>query len=148
MPLRWSAASRCGRWLAPRRLPKFRQAGFVVSHIAFALSKDAGRDRRLPGRDDTGQHRAFFVTAEGHRHEGESDQDYGRRVDQGAQALGTAPNGQNLCLNPEAGTPDPTFRTVTGKDVSRPRELIWTARIHALTARLRRAPVRTMIFAA
>jgi hypothetical protein len=60
----------------------------------------------------------FSSTPEGQRHEGESDQDYGRRVGQGARALATAPNGQNLCLNPEAGKPDPFFRAVTGKNIA------------------------------
>ena len=35
----------------------------------------------------------------------------------GAEALGTAPNCQNLCPNPEAGSPDPHLGTVTGSKV-------------------------------
>jgi hypothetical protein len=93
------------------------QAGFVVSHIAFALSKDASDTGACPDGMTQGNTELYSLTPEGHRHEGESDQDYGRRVNQGAQVLSTAPNGQNLCLNPEAGAPDPHFRTVTGKDV-------------------------------
>jgi hypothetical protein len=93
------------------------QAGFVVSHIAYALSKDANETGACPNGMTKGNTELFSSSTEGRRHDGESDQDYGRRVNQGAQALGMAPNGQNLCLNPEAGAPDPNFRTVTGKDV-------------------------------
>jgi hypothetical protein len=93
------------------------QAGFVVSHIAFALSKDASDTGACPDGMTQGNTEIFSASPDGRRHDGESDQDYGRRVNQGAQALSTAPNGQNLCMNPEAGAPDPHFRTVTGKDV-------------------------------
>jgi hypothetical protein len=93
------------------------KAGFVVSHIAFALSKDANETGACPDGMTQGNTEIFSLSPEGRRHNGESDQDYARRVAQGAQALGTAPNGQNLCMNPEAGPPDPHFRTVTGKNV-------------------------------
>jgi hypothetical protein len=93
------------------------KAGFVVSHIAYALSRDASETGACPDGMTQGNTELFSLSPEGRRHEGESDQDYGRRVARGAQALGTAPNGQNLCLNPEAGAPDPHFRTVTGKNV-------------------------------
>ena len=90
--------------------------GFVVSHIAYALSKDASETGACPNGMTKGNTELFSSSPEGKRHDGESDQDYGRRVGTGAQALGTAPDGRNLCLNPEAGAPDPNFRTVTGKD--------------------------------
>jgi hypothetical protein len=93
------------------------QTGFIVSHIAYALSKDAKDTGACPEGMTQGNAEIFSSTAEGHQHEGESDQDYARRVNQGFQALSTAPNGQNLCMNPEAGVPDPHFRVVTGKNV-------------------------------
>jgi hypothetical protein len=93
------------------------KAGFVVTHIAYALSKDAGETGACPDGMTQGNTEIFSSSSEGRRHEGESDQDYARRVNQGALALSTAPNGENMCMNPEAGGPDPHFRTVTGKDV-------------------------------
>jgi hypothetical protein len=92
-------------------------AGFVISHIAFALSRDASETGACPDGMTQGNTEIFSSSPEGRRHDGESDQDYASRVAQGAQALGSAPNGQNLCMNPEAGAPDPHFRTVTGKNV-------------------------------
>ena len=93
------------------------EAGFIVSHIAYALSKDANETGACPDGMTQGNTEIFAQTAEGHRGDGESDQDYARRVNQAAQVLSTAPNGQNLCINPEAGAPDSHFRVVTGKNV-------------------------------
>jgi hypothetical protein len=93
------------------------EAGFIVSHIAYALSKDAKETGACPDGMTLGNAEIFAQTPDGHRHDGESDQDYARRVNQASQVLSTAPNGQNLCMNPEAGGPDPHFRVVTGKNV-------------------------------
>jgi hypothetical protein len=93
------------------------EAGFIVSHIAYALSKDANETGACPDGMTQGNAEIFSHTPDGRRHDGESDEDYARRLNQGAQVLSTAPNGQNLCMNPEAGAPDPHFRVVTGKNV-------------------------------
>jgi hypothetical protein len=93
------------------------KAGFIVSHIAYALGRDANESGGCPDGMTKGNTELYSVSPEGKRHDAESDQDYARRVSQGAVALGMAANGQNLCLNPEAGKPDPFFRTVTGKNV-------------------------------
>jgi hypothetical protein len=93
------------------------EAGFIVSHIAYALSKDANETGACPDGMTQGNAEIFAQTPEGHRRDGESDQDYARRVNQASQVLSTAPNGQNLCMNPEAGGPDSHFRIVTGKNV-------------------------------
>jgi hypothetical protein len=99
------------------------QAGFIVSHIAYALSKDANETGACPdgmtkgygnssGFTDIGD---VFVTKQDlQRHEGEAEDKYVRRVF--GQAM-SDPNAKNLCLNPELGKPDPNFRTVTGKNV-------------------------------
>jgi hypothetical protein len=94
------------------------EAGFIVSHIAYALSKDAKETGACPDGMTQGNVEIYSDSPEGRRHEGESDQDYSRRVNQGAQTLSTAANGQNLCMNPEAGGPDSHFKTVTGKNLS------------------------------
>jgi hypothetical protein len=93
------------------------KAGFIITHFAYALSKDASETGACPSGMTQGAVAIFSSTPEGARHEAESDQDYSRRQIQGANKIGTAPNGENLCLHPEAGGPDPHFVTVTGKDV-------------------------------
>jgi hypothetical protein len=102
---------------APTPVFQNGEAGFIVSHIAYALSKDANETGACPDGMTEGNAEIFSETPEGHRHDGESDQDYAQRVNKGVQALSTAANGQNLCMNPEAGSPDPHFRVVTGKKV-------------------------------
>ena len=99
------------------------QAGFVVSHIAYALSKDASETGACPdgmtkgygrssGFNDIGD--VFVSKPELKQQEGEAEDKYVRRVFITAMS---DPNTKNLCLNPELGKPDPFFRTVTGKDV-------------------------------
>ena len=98
--------------------------GFVVSHIKYALSKDASETGACPdgmtkgygdagGFNDVG---AAFVSKspELQRKEGEVEDQYVRRIF--SQAM-SDPNTKNLCLNPELGKPDPNFKTVTGKNV-------------------------------
>jgi hypothetical protein len=93
------------------------EAGFIVSKIAYALSKDAKDTGACPDGMTQGNIEIYSESAEGKKHEGESDQDYSHRVIQGFQTLSTAPNGQNLCMNPEAGGPDPHYKVVTGKNI-------------------------------
>jgi hypothetical protein len=93
------------------------RAGFVVSHIEYALSGEAGETAACPSGMSRNMAEIFAMTPEGKRRAAESDEEYGTRVRQGAGVLSTAPNGQNLCLNPEAGQPDPYFRTVEASDI-------------------------------
>jgi hypothetical protein len=102
---------------APSNVFQNGEAGFIVSHIAYALSKDANETGACPDGMTQGNIEIYSASAEGKKHEGESDQDYAHRVVQGFQALSTAPNGQNLCMNPEAGGPDAHYKVVTGKNV-------------------------------
>ena len=99
------------------------EAGFVVSHIAYALSKDASETGACPDGMTIGYGNSsgfngigdvFVGRPDLQRHEGEVEDQYVRRVF--GQAFND-PNVKNLCLNPELGKPDPNFRTVTGKDV-------------------------------
>jgi len=98
-------------------------AAFVVSHFAYALSKDASETGACPegmtkgygkssGFNDIGD--VFVARPDLQQHEGEVEDQYTRRVF--TQAM-SDPSIKNLCLNPELGKPDPNFRTVTGKDV-------------------------------
>jgi hypothetical protein len=92
--------------------------GFVVSHIAYALSaKDANETGACPNGMTQGNTQIVEASAEGKRHEGESDADYASRVQAEATKLGTAPNGDNLCMHPESGAPDPHYKTVAGMNI-------------------------------
>ena len=88
------------------------KAGFVVAHFMYALSEDANVTRACPKGMTKGLRDVYAATPEGQRRKEETDEEYTRRINQGARALSNAPNGQNLCMNPEAGKPDPNFRTV------------------------------------
>ena len=83
------------------------RAGFVVTNFGFALSKDASETGACPHGWTTGLREQYADTPEGHRNDGESEQDYSRRLAAGAQKLSMAPNGQNICMNPEAGRTGP-----------------------------------------
>jgi hypothetical protein len=93
------------------------KAGFIVSHIAYALSKDATETGACPdgmtgGYKNFGD--VFLSKPDLQRKEGEAEDKYIGRVF--GQAM-SDPNTKNLCLNPELGKPDPNWRIVTGKDV-------------------------------
>jgi hypothetical protein len=93
------------------------KAGFVVSDIGYALSRDAKETGACPngmtsGYKDFGD--AFVSRPDLHRKEGEADQAYQQRVFRGAFS---DPNTKNLCHDPELGQPDPNWRIVTGPNV-------------------------------
>jgi hypothetical protein len=87
-------------------------AGFVVTEIRYALAEDAAKSGACPRGMSLNIAEIFAATPEGKRRKGESDKDYGQRLEQGSRKFATAQDGQNLCMNPEAGKPDPHFQTV------------------------------------
>jgi hypothetical protein len=87
-------------------------AGFVVSHIAYALADGALETGACPQGMSLSVQDIFAQTAKGKRIPQESDDDYAARLRDGGNVFSTAPDGQNLCTNPEAGKPDPNYRTV------------------------------------
>jgi len=93
------------------------QAGFVATEFAYALGPDAKDSTACPA-GMTGGARALIEglgkRPEGQRRGGETPQAFERRL---SQTINTAPDGRNLCLNPEAGLPDPNWRMVTGSNV-------------------------------
>jgi hypothetical protein len=110
----------------PAEIPNVFQdgkAGFVVSHIAYALSHDASETGACPNGMSSGYGDSKGFSSIGdvfvnrpdlQRNEGEGEQPYIQRVFSKAFS---DPSIHNLCLNPELGKPDPRFRTVTGKNV-------------------------------
>jgi hypothetical protein len=92
--------------------------GFVVSDIKFALAEDAAKTGACPRGMSLNVGEIYAATAEGKRGKHETDEEYTKRLDEGGKKVSTAPNGQNLCMNPEAGKPDPNFRTVSADNVA------------------------------
>lgn len=84
-------------------------AGFVVSHIEYALSKDAKDTGACPNGMTQGNTSLDARPGE-QRPAGESPEQTQRRVI-------TALMQKNTCGNPTAAGPDPNFRTVTGPKV-------------------------------
>ena len=99
---------------ASAEVPFLREgkAGFVVSDIRYVLARDAAGTAACPQGMSLNVSQVFASTVEGQRREGETDKDYAKRLEVGSRKMSTAPNGQNLCMNPEAGGPDPYFRTL------------------------------------
>jgi hypothetical protein len=93
-----------------------KQQGFVVSHFGMALSRAASETGACPRGMTRGPAEIFAATPQARRRKGESDAEYSRRLEAGAFSV-IIRKGQNMCTNPEAGGPDPNFRTVTGRDV-------------------------------
>lgn len=93
------------------------QAGFVATEFAYALGPNAKDSTACPA-GMTGGVRALIEglrkRPEGQRRPEENPQTFERRL---SQTVNTAPDGHNLCLNPEAGAPDPNWRMVTGSNL-------------------------------
>ena len=90
------------------------EAGFVVSHIEFALSSDANETGACPNgmSESYKDRREGFVDPPNIQPKpGESQQDFRRRA--GRMMFGV----KNLCQNPELGKPNPTFHAVSGQNV-------------------------------
>lgn len=92
-------------------------AGFVVSDMRYALAQDADKTGACPRGMSRNVEEIFALTPEGKRRKGESDEQYGKRLAAGGMKVSTAPNGQNVCSNPEAAPPDPYYRTVDAANV-------------------------------
>lgn len=100
--------------IADSRATPSGEMGFVVSDFSYGLAEDASATGACP----RGMSRSFAeiyaaASPDARMREGESEAEYGRRI---FAASATAPNGENLCMNPQAA-PDPNFRTVTGRDL-------------------------------
>lgn len=94
------------------------KAGFVVSSIKYALA-DGAPDPAVACPDGMSLQVAeiFAMTREGKRKAGESDADYGKRLEAGGKALSTGPKGEDLCMNPEVAGPDPHYRTMKQNNI-------------------------------
>jgi hypothetical protein len=92
------------------------QAGFVMTHFAYALAADADKSGACPdgmtsGYKNSGE--VFVGRPDLAQQDGEQEQTYLRRV----FAQSGDRNIKNLCLNPELGKPDPNWRSVKRSDI-------------------------------
>lgn len=107
----------CSPLLAQSDFVMEGHAGFVVSHIEYALGLDADEAGSCPEGLTVGYQSPadMYVGDTGLvREEGELEDDFRRRV---AAAVRGNPDIKNLCHYPELGSPDPKYRTVTGDHV-------------------------------
>lgn len=88
-------------------------AGFVATNFSYALGPDAEGSTACP-RGLTGGiealTRTFASSPGGARRAEETDREYFGRV---SRAVGTTDDGRNICMHPEAASPDPTWQMVS-----------------------------------
>jgi hypothetical protein len=92
-------------------------AGFVVSDIKYALAPDADKSGACPRGMSKNVVEIYGMTPNGKRRKGETEGDFSKRLEREAGELVKASDGKNLCMNPEAGSPDPHFQTVQRSDM-------------------------------
>jgi hypothetical protein len=93
------------------------EAGFVVTDIRYALGDDAEKTGACPNGMSLDVEQIFARSPQGKRRRGETDAAYAERLQAGAQAVSTAPTGENLCMSPQLAGPDPYFRTVSAPGI-------------------------------
>lgn len=86
--------------------------GFVVSHLEYAIGGDPVADGTCPKGVSVGWPEQATKLPQPERLDGESDQDYRRRVQMALRKIAQGPNGENLCGHPEAGKPDPLHYSI------------------------------------
>lgn len=90
--------------------------GFIVYGFGNAYARPGQINAMCPNGRSLGYRQIFEQTPEGHRHEGEPGAEYTSRINAGAFRLATV-NGENLCLKPELGPADPSYRTMDATNV-------------------------------
>ncbi|MEO6717711.1 MAG: hypothetical protein ABIM50_10765 [Novosphingobium sp.] len=101
----------------PKDVFRNGEAGFVVTEISYVLGSDAKESGACPAGMTAGVRgltEALAKTPAGTRKDGETQQSYERRL---SLAVNTSADGQNICMNPAAGSPDPGWRMVTGRNL-------------------------------
>lgn len=89
------------------------EAGFVVTHFAYALGPDAAKTGGCPTGMSKNVAEIFGETPAGRRRPGEGDEEYGQRVEAGGESMSASPDGKNFCMHPELAPFDPDTRILT-----------------------------------
>lgn len=89
------------------------EAGFVVTHFAYALGPDHSKTGACSEGMSKNVAEIFAETPVGKRRPGESDEAYGKRLEEGGQSISATPDGKNFCMYPELAPPDPHTRIMT-----------------------------------
>ncbi len=107
-----------GKLLAEPAFIRDGKAGFIVSYIEYALAEDFTENGACPNGTPLNLVEIHQLSPEGKRKPGEDDKAYMDRMRAAAKALGTSPDGEDLCMNPEVAAPDPHYKTVEGSEVA------------------------------
>lgn len=89
------------------------EASFVVTHFAYALGPDAKQTGACPNGMSKNVAEIFAATPAGQRRPGEGDEEYGKRLEAGGEAISATPDGKNFCMHPQLAPPDPHTRILT-----------------------------------
>ncbi|MCK9564090.1 MAG: hypothetical protein M0R02_15360, partial [Bacteroidales bacterium] len=95
------------------------RADFVISHIQYALSRDEGETGACPDglskadRDRGNRGAVFIGRPDLQQRKDESEAEFGSRI----ASMAYQPDVKNLCINPEMGSPDPDYHSVSGETV-------------------------------
>lgn len=94
------------------------EAGFVVTHFAYAL----GPDHKKTGACKDGMSKSvvdiFKEGPEGAQHPGEGDEAYSKRLEAGGESISVNPDGKNYCAHPELAPLDVHMRVLTSASVN------------------------------
>jgi hypothetical protein len=100
--------------------PRFMQggtAGFVVSDIKYALGPDASETGACPDGMTKNASEIYIAERKVVQAQGESDEAFTKRVDQGSKPYLQTSDGENFCSFPELAEPDPHFKTIQRSDI-------------------------------
>ena len=86
------------------------EAGFVVTKFAYALGPDAETTKSCPQGMSKNVAEIFAATPEGQRRAGEGDDEYGKRMEAGGEAMSANAAGQNYCMHPDLAPIDANAR--------------------------------------
>jgi hypothetical protein len=92
-------------------------AGFVVSDIKYALGPDASETGACPDGMTKNASEIYIAEHKVVQAQGESDEAFTKRVDQGSKPYLQTSDGENFCSFPELAEPDPHFKTIQRSDI-------------------------------
>jgi hypothetical protein len=104
--------------LAHEKFVQSGEAGFVVSHLEYAIGGDPVANGTCPKGLSVGWPEQAKKLPQPARLEGESDQDFRRRSQMAFRKIAAGPNGENLCGHPEVGKPDPLHYSIANSKIA------------------------------